>query len=191
MGIQHSDILEWGFAGVSSNDIITRKGQPVFHGSWRHLIDSRFLDGDAVKDEGEMIPMEMGKTLEKGKMVNPLNPAAGEQPYEEGWADVPILSQRDDGKLEMAVLQLMEDEVGTRGMVIRIGQVCQGIIRVREDYACERWLWTKEEGWKRVLRDGGLWLPTGLAMDCGKLELGDDVKHLDFPWKVVELGSSD
>lgn len=191
-GVRPAAATEWAFAGLSSNEIITRPdGTSVMHCKWHHLIDSLHPDADKVKDEGDMIPLGNGKSLETGKMVNPLNPAAGEQSYEEGWRDVSLLSQRNDGKLEMAVLQLMEDEAGARGMVVRVGQFVQGILRVRDDYALERWAWTKKAGWKREFRDGSLWLPTGVAMDLGTIELGDDLEFRDFPWKVVELGMGD
>ena len=188
-GIQSSEGTEWAFAGLSSSKVITdEKGDSVTHCTCEHLIDTRTVKPELVTDEGDMYPMSNGRSLEKGKMVNPYNPAAGEQEYEEGWVDIPVVSQRKDGKLETAVVQLQEDHVGARGMIVRVGQIVQGILRVREDYALERWIWSEKGGWKRELRDGSLFLPTGVVMDLGTIELGDDVNYHDFPWKVVELG---
>ncbi|KAF2167798.1 hypothetical protein M409DRAFT_21948 [Zasmidium cellare ATCC 36951] len=191
-GIQSAEGTEWAFAGLASSEIKHNSdGDATTHCTWEHLIDSRTMKAEMVKDSGEMIPVENGRSLEKGKMENPYNPAAGEQSYEEGWVDVPVVSQRKDGKLETAVLQLMEDEVGARGMIVRVGQVVQGMLRVREDYALERWIWKEKGGWKRELRDGSLFLPTGVMMDLGTIVLGDAVNYYDFPWKVVELGITD
>lgn len=86
------------------------------------------------------------------------------------------------------VLILDEPEQRARGMVVRIGQYCQGVLRVKGEFSLERWEWVGEEkGWERKVRMGSLFLPCGPAMDVLGMEVGSQVRHGDFRWKVVEL----
>ncbi|RMY73900.1 hypothetical protein D0862_14213, partial [Hortaea werneckii] len=156
------------------------------------------------------------RSLEKGSMVNPETGRLTE--YEEIWRDVEAvaISDREDGEGVVggdedeeddeveevgtaeegeeeeekvsAVLILDEPEQRARGMVIRIGQYCQGVLRVKGEFSLERWEWMGEEkGWERKVRMGSLFLPCGPAMDVLGMEVGSQVRHGDFRWEVVEL----
>lgn len=94
-----------------------------------------------------MFPEQDGiHVLEKGSMVNP---ATGRlTSYEEYWADLEV--ERVDGKRWSVVLTVDDELVGAdgkktqvKGMVVRVGQFCQGIIRVGEELALERWSFVK------------------------------------------------
>ena len=140
-----------------------------------------------------MIPQGNGRTLEQGSTVDPETGKVKE--YEEMWADVEALAvghageKGGDGLKACVVLQLQDDEHKARGVVVRVGQFCQGVLRVGEQFCLERWEWKgKEEGgWKRLARIGDLWVPCGVATEEGKLKMDGEVKFGDFAWKVVEL----
>lgn len=119
------------------------------------------------------------------------NPTTGQkETYSEMWRDVqPLL--RKDGGLECAVLQLQDDEFQTRGMVVRLGQFCQGVVRQGEKFALERWEMSAEEGWKRSVRMGDLWLPCGGAMQMDQLVLNGKVRFGADEWRVLELSVTD
>jgi len=98
------------------------------------------------------------------------------------------------------VLLLHDEEHRVKGMVVRVGQFCQGVVKVGERFALERWEWKGREmvregddsraragGWKRAVRVGDWWLPCGAALREDLLKEGGEVKHQDMAWKVVEL----
>lgn len=192
--------LDWAFAGFSSSSTTTNvlDGSKLSKSVWKHWIDNRTLDADKVHDEGFMFPQPDGRTLEKGAMVDPKTGRL--EDYEEMWSDVEALACEKGGVdvgTKCVVLQ-MEGTIGNaeekevaRGMVVRLGQYCQGVVRVGEAFALESWQWEgpgEKEDWKRLARMGDLFLPCGPAMEhFDRLQLGGRVTHEDFTWHVVEL----
>jgi hypothetical protein len=194
LALTHSDVLpfsrlDWAFAGTSSTEIKTEpNGKQLVHSKWRHWVDSRHPAAEDVNDEGDMIPQTDGTTLERGSMVNP---ATGQMtPYEECWKDIEPIRIREQAKGVCVVLQLHDDANKARGVVVRVGQCCQGLIRVGEHMALERWVWSHEEtkGWTRKFRMGDdLWLPCGVALEEDKLKKDGEVTYGAYVWNVVEL----
>lgn len=131
-------------------------------------------------------------TLEKGRMVNPATGAVGE--YEEMWEDL-LPTTTDDAK-RWSVVVVLDDRVhGAKGMVVRVGGWCQGIVKVGGEVCVERWRFDKgdEEGrkgeWKRVVRLGRLFLPCSLTFEPERVREGSKVVYGDFEWWVEELFS--
>lgn len=157
------------------------------HSKWKHWIDSHHGDAEGVNDEGDMIPQRDGLTLERGAMVNP---ATGKMTqYEECWKDVepvPIKDKYKKGKC--VVLQLHDDQNKARGMVVRVGQRCQGFMRIGDRMTLERWVWHMgSRGWQRLVRMGDLFLPCAIVLEDERLKLGGEIKFGDYSWKVAEL----
>ena len=73
-------------------------------------------------------------------------------------------------------------------MVVRVGQFVQGVIRVGEFFALERWSWKdgELEGWKLDVRIGDMFLPCGVCMEEGMLDVGGEVEFGTYEWRVVE-----
>lgn len=191
-----SSRLDWAFAGTSASNVDRdADGKEVVRSAWKHWVDNRLVDADSVKDEGTMYPHGAGRTLEKGSMTNP---ATGKlTDYEEMWVDVePVatasaLNGETDTKKASVVLMLEDDQRQTRGMVVRVGQYCQGVLRAGGDFSLERWEWTKNgEGWTRRARMGSNFLPCDAATDEGQLQVGKEVQSGDYLWKVIELNCS-
>jgi hypothetical protein len=189
--IQHLERLEWAFAGTSSSELRNdADGRQIVHSSWKHWVSSRTRVADGVVDEGDMFPQPDGRTLETGEMVNP---ATGElTKYEESWIDVEptTTGTEDEGRLVCVVLILQDDANEARGMVVRVGQYCQGFMRVGDALSMERWAWDAEGGWRRLVHMGDLWLPCGVVTDGKRLELGGQVKYGEYEWKIVEMVES-
>ena len=187
--------LDWAFAGFSeSKALADSKGSHAVLSTWHHWVDSRAAYAETVKDEGEMSPQGDGRTMERGRMVNPSTGRMTD--YEECWKDVePIATtagpQRDteeETKKVCVVLQLHDDANQARGMVVRVGHFCEGLVRVGEVISLERWKWGERGGWKRQARIGDLWLPCGVVLEGEqKLKMGGEVRYGDFLWKVVEM----
>lgn len=170
----------------------------ALHSTWHHTIDSRFPDATAVKDEGIMTPTSLGRTSERGVMVNPATGVMTK--YEELWRDItPIIipSVSDivvEDKTCMVLELRSEEHPEAQGMIVRVGQYCQGVMRVGEEFTAERWKWCDDRtgsGWKRQARIGDYWLPCGVAIGAehvqDKKRVGTEVKFGEFLWIVVEL----
>ncbi|KAK8124674.1 uncharacterized protein PG998_000433 [Apiospora kogelbergensis] len=131
-----SQQLDWAFAGTSSHDAAASPPHSVF----RHWVDSRHEDAEAVVDEGDMVPSQNpGETVESGSMVNPDTGVL--QPYEECWLD------------------------GEPGPGEASGG--WGVLRVGKEVAVGRWeMVAGAPSWTAVAEIGGMagtGFPTGLA----------------------------
>lgn len=191
--VQKLEQLEWGLAGVSSSEPKKGpKGEDISHGIWKHWIDSRSPDAEGVHDEGDNYPLPNNEVLEMGSMVNPETGKVTD--YEEKWLDVKLEStEGKGGKVDCVVLELRDDASHARGLIVRAGQYCQGIIRVGDAVSVERWAWDEETQftWKRRVRMGDSFLPCGVALEPAKLELGGKVTYGQQEWEVIELTQTD
>ncbi|KAF2197349.1 hypothetical protein GQ43DRAFT_444331 [Delitschia confertaspora ATCC 74209] len=158
------NMLDWGFSGCSWSepkrvvglfgsgkgpDGQRRKikgrfgdgnpaGVAIRHAHWSHWVDSRVAVGAvAPVDEGDLWPMDDGRELEVGHAKNPFT--GKEVNHEEMWRNVAILPCGPTQHKIYTVLRIQNDTLLTRGVVIRIGQFCQGILKVGQQVCVERW----------------------------------------------------
>ncbi|KAF2771477.1 hypothetical protein EJ03DRAFT_349490 [Teratosphaeria nubilosa] len=158
--------LDWAFAGTATTKLDPDAGGKRATGTWNHCIDSRTDSPEDVKDTGEILSMPDGTSLERGKMVNPNRPAAGEVPYEELWKDVlahpvaelPLARLEDVNGNSVTeappvpariciVIELKDEHDRARGMVVRVGQFVQGILKLTSLSDREPGASTTVEGW--------------------------------------------
>jgi len=111
-----------------------------------------------------MFPQSDGDTLETGEMVNP---ATGKwEGYEERWYDLDVLAvdapkgekgSNEEGKRKGWVLRTSDEESEkVRGMIARVGQFIQGVVKNGENVGAERWEFDVEETkWRAVAKIGG------------------------------------
>lgn len=89
------------------------------------------------------------------------------------------------------VLQHEDVARRSRGMVIRLGHLCQGVMRVGEDFAHERWEWTSEDGWRQTSVSGKLSMPChALTVLADEMTSNTTVKYGNednVTWQCVEL----
>lgn len=129
-----------------------------------------------------------------------VNPATNRMTkYEEYWADFPVEMTEPSkrGKRWCVVLVLDDAANDVRGMVIRVGQWCQGIIKARGEVSVERWVWRAERGvkgvlsgkgdWERVVKLGRLFLPCALTFMPQGVLRESKITYGDYRWEVKEL----
>ena len=180
------------------------------HTVWDHWIDSRSDDPDS--DEGDMWVQPNGDILEKGKNKDL---ATGEETeYEELWRDLHVEAFGKKHNRSSLVMRVDQPERNLRGMAIKIGGWCEGMLKAEDWLTVERWEWkptngdsnlasnegSKEDGrthndWVRTFKVGKSALPCkdmcsrtegrfGLNAAL-KCSTDDDWKN-DIEWKVVE-----
>jgi hypothetical protein len=208
--------VEWAFAGRSTSKVVDGKTLS----QWHHWIDSKSTRPGEVVDKGEMMPEDdEGLALEKGEMVNPATGRLTE--YVEGWRDGEIgvvlapgreivegfyeelrgrgvsvdgvrdlLATEAESRLSI-VLQHEDVARRSRGMVIRLGHLCQGVMRVGEDFAYERWEWSQEDGWQQTSVSGKLSMPCDvLTILAERITIDTTIKYGnedDLTWQCVEV----
>ena len=195
--------LEWAFAGTSTTSFTPDRS--TSHTVWAHWVDSK--SADPASDEGDMFPQPDGDVLERGRMTNPQTGLMCE--YEELWHDLKINKVGMEKDRVCVVLKADSASLETRGMVIRIGEWCEGIMKRGKDLTVERWQWFPEarslvEGsdmaskenvpraqgngkWERLVRFGAGALPCGMTFlnnlipnEGGRMEVAK------VEWEVVE-----
>ena len=135
-----------------------------------------------------------GDILERGEH---LNKTAGEvEKYEELWGDIPVRRVGGQGKGEkeeeerhVSIVAKAEDaERRIRGMIVRVGDWCQGILKAGDEITAERWHWTEAKGWERIARLGrGESLRCELTLEESIIEEGKRYEYEGLGWEVVEL----
>ena len=175
--------LDWGIGGRSVGS-----GN---QGKWVHDIDSRTLDPEP--DAGQMSPHPTlpDVTLERGTMRHPESGEVRE--YEEAWKHIPILpvpcGGPYDGKVVSMFLESGAEGEHKRGMICRVGQYVQGIVRDGDAVSVQRWAWSEEEReWRNVARIGD----APMVCEATWTELfegpGDSTIHDGVLWRVRSLG---
>jgi hypothetical protein len=187
LGIHYSS-LEWAIAGQSSYST-TPEGKK--HGKWTHWVSSR-SSGNGDVDEGDMETGADGRIVETGEMVNP--DEGRKMWYAEVWGDVtqkmppPVpgaavagepnrwtvggqgerqhVAELEKGKRSYVVVRCEHQERHVRGLIIWVGQYCQGVLKEGDKITAERWEYdfvpNKGKGeWVRTFRIGDGSLPCG------------------------------
>jgi hypothetical protein len=177
--------LDWAIAGTSCSVAAPEQGADVKLSTFHHWIDSRTTDVENATDAGYMYPMppdvEDEIVLEKGNMVNPETGMPTD--YEEVWIERDLDAVPGDERDQVVVLDF-DRGVEERGRVIRVGMLCQGLLRRGEAVVAERWQWSEKEGWSRshlIGRDGALPCETLLRSSPR-----DTIEHDGNVWTVVE-----
>jgi len=184
--------LEWAFAGQSKSTAAEFDGGELkksAHSVWSHWIDSKTLS--EVKDEGDMYPQDDGTVLEKGAMAHPETGLITD--YEEVWEALEPSATGDDKNRFCYVLKLDLPSNQARGMVIRIGDHIEGIMRVASRITVVRWQWKRssDEGqptWHRTLAMGNGAIPCEALFTGGK-NGSDDLQQDMKVGEVVDTGA--
>lgn len=180
--------LDWAFAGTSSSQPGREPG--IRHAVWRHWVDSHTTEPETVRDEAVVNETggPGGSELETGRMVNPATGVEAE--YEEAWSSLEplVIEPGSERRPAYVVLRTRDDEQSVRGMLIRLGQFCQGVLRDRDAVTVERWQWDQQGGWTLSARFGETRLPVdALLGNIQTLKLNDVVEDGTKTWKVIEV----
>lgn len=137
------------------------------------MLDSTTPDASGVRDAADMYELADGDVLEVGQ-----NEGGGR--YEELWTDVPVGMVADERGRRCVVLET------EGGMVVRVGDACQGIVRGWQGVCVERWNWGAEKGWERAVRIGEGDVPCAVTFEVERIEEGGSVKVGGRVWTVRE-----
>ncbi|KAI9820194.1 MAG: hypothetical protein M1827_005816 [Pycnora praestabilis] len=108
-------------------------------------------DGEGEEGVGKKMK---GDVVERGTMIDPETGMVGA--YEECWRDLVIqsVSREEEGKRVGVVLRTVEGDehgsgvsgVSVRGMIIRVGDWCQGLLKIGDEVTVERWKYVSAGG---------------------------------------------
>lgn len=192
----------WAFSGVATMRFY--EGMPhTAHGVWTHDIDSR---DEAIRDEGDLFLLGNGDCVETGLMKNPRTERMAM--YKEYWTSPGVV------EITPCVVARTSESEGWHGVVIRVGNYCQGIMaRHNQGKSEEKQVKVLVERWQRTRIDRGRsveeeqeekreWLKDGRSNtsdeggDSEKVpcmwacredrRIGDEVVVAGVQWKVVE-----
>ena len=131
-----------------------------------------------------MYPQSDGEVLEYGAMVNPKKGTV--ENYEECWLDLEAGRVGDEPGYTSWVLRCEDDGRGVKGMLIRIGEHIQGVMRKSKEISVGRWKWTAEQGWSNSVVLGEL-EPPSVVFGRGPVKEGDIMKGSDeLEWVCIE-----
>jgi hypothetical protein len=191
--------LNAAFAGKSTSQPVEREDEDTVtmrHAAWDHWVDSAYPVGapNIPIDEGDMYPLPDGREVEVGLMESPFT--GDICTYEEMWKEVAVKVCGDEGMKWCVVMRVDDVARQTRGVVIRLGQYCQGILKVREHTTVERWEYMADDEaeehlgmgeWTRTVRLGDLFLPCLVAVKSWDLWQGTRATYGDMTWTVEEV----
>ncbi|KAK6082488.1 hypothetical protein SCUP234_04327 [Seiridium cupressi] len=176
--VREASKLDWAFGGASEHDDTANPPHSVF----MHWIDSRHLDAEAVRDEGDMCPgTSETESVETGRMVNP---ATGiEEAYEECWIDG--LSDSDGKDVDASGFVLRYEDEHGRGLMVKTGNHIQGVLRTGQEVGVVRWKVGGGDG-KEIVAEIGKCddFPGG---DMERIKAADDVTSANGrTWHCIE-----
>ena len=181
--------LEWAFAGTSSTTEIAsgstniELGASGWHSVWEHWIDSK--SDDPKPDEGDMWAQTNGDVLERGTQTHPVSGL--QTTYEELWGDLEIELVGGGEKRISVVLKVEDKETNTRGMIVRVGGWCQGIMKSGGALNIERWKWMEpKKDWERTVKIGSGDLPCAVTFDGQNVSEKGTTASGSLEWKVIE-----
>ncbi|RDW66499.1 hypothetical protein BP6252_10134 [Coleophoma cylindrospora] len=180
-----SQKLEWGFAGTSQSappqfDKDNKLVKPG-HSKWNHWVDNKTVE--EVQDEGYMYPIEgSNEVRETGSMAHP--DTGKITPYEEIWIDLELVKVGEKGKYASWVMKHEDSYSKTRGMLCRIGEWVQGVLRIGDEISVVRYKWdTENSQWQLKLSMGRFDMPRDVVLETDReLSVGEEFGD----WIVVE-----
>ena len=147
-----------------------------------------------------------GTVLEEGSNVNATTGAV--ERYEELWQDLPVDAIGKKGNKSTLVLKADHLDENFKGLVVKVGGWCEGIVKTKGNLTIERWRRQPKEldegvmsvmkgdestrtrnDWIRLFKmgNGSMPIESVCSQTDGKLGLNAKVKAQDeSEWKVVE-----
>lgn len=181
-----SDDLQWAFAGKVEIRLPGQQDSKAItqahaRARWTRLIDSQLSYLPDEADEADLTLQPDGSILEVG--VFPNATTGEEEPFQEIWHLVSQLPLTGD----CTVLKADHQDPHIRGLVVRVGQWCQGILyRSKDDKVVERWHLEATGKWTRDLRIGESTVSLPCTNSFMHLEIGGTIELDGITWVVVE-----
>lgn len=220
---QNLSSLDWAFAGTSTSSTSAHNRVHTQWHHWvdsttltpEEVVDKgEMMPEDPASgislEKGEMVKPETGRMTEylegwadvepravlragEGEVEGFLREMQGRGVFVDGRKEVGESAGGDVGRLSI-VLRHENLSRNSRGMVVRVGHICQGVLRIGEDFALERWTWVNEgqhAGWRRDYKLGTLPMPCNVLNVLGET-MGSDSKVRygkgeDLVWSCLEV----
>ncbi|KAL8895634.1 MAG: hypothetical protein Q9207_008083 [Kuettlingeria erythrocarpa] len=181
--------LQWAFAGTSESSLDDAGRR---FSTWHHWIDSN--SDDPPVDTGEMITQGNGNVLEKGNVVSPIT---GQRVYyEELWEEVPTENLAFGNNPRTCTVLRTEDlEKMSRGMIIRLGDYCQGILKKEGEVTVERWEYhfndtsSNQGKWYKAATVGNDEMPCDELLGFKPPREGQQINRAGTMWDVIEVAT--
>ena len=113
------------------------------HCRWTHEIDNKDQE---IIDEGDMFLLQNGECMEIGQMMNPNTQRV--DMYKEYWTSVAVGESDSIHGTPRCVVARTKGDDSTRGMIIRLGGYCQGVVRFQDEKTGETFQIGRWEGIK-------------------------------------------
>lgn len=210
--------VEWAFAGHSTSKTVDDKHLSQWH-HWIDSKTTKPEDvvdkGEMLPEDDSGLALEKGEMVNPatGQLTGYVEgwrdgeigvlPVLGEGVVKGFWEELRGRGVRVDGlrdgsegggdvKSSRLCITVKHENVArrSRGMVIRLGHSCQGVMRVGEDFAYERWEWSQGDGWRQTSVSGKLSMPCDVLTILGdQMSTDTTIKYgneNDLAWQCVE-----
>lgn len=158
------------------------------HSVWKHWIDSR-TDKPSIH-KGVVSSLSDCIVHENGNYIHPVTGVECEQA--EIWSDDRIQYVGEENTKVSMVLKVDNEERNARGLVVRVGQYCQGILKEGAQLTVERWNWIYHPRsifggwWDCEVRIGDGSLPCDQVTNIGGFRNGETIQSGALEWRVIE-----
>lgn len=145
----------------------------------------RDVDVGVVPSIGEEVIKEFSEKLrERGVVVDGGKSRAGGE-------NSGLMGGEGSAASRLSLVMQHEDvSRSSRGMVVRLGHLCQGVARMGDEFALDRWEWTAEAGWRKTRSSGNLDMPCDVLNMLGDLvDTDSTVRYGDdeaMVWRCIE-----
>ena len=185
-------LLERASAGTSHSSTGTDQTGLARHQDsvWKHWIDSRTDEPPVHQCVVSLLSDSV--VHENGNYIHPVTGVACERT--ELWSDDRIKYVGEENTKVSMVLKVDDEERNARGLVVRVGQYCQGILKEGAQLTVERWKWIDDPGtsyfggwWDCEVRIGDGSLPCDQVTNIGRFFCNDTtIQSGALEWRVIE-----
>lgn len=178
--------LQWAFAGktdLNQRDAMAASSQEAMLVKWKIWIDSTLPDARSGAEDVMYYWHEPnGGLIQKGTIEDP---ESGESTdFEVLWAPIATIPYEVPGGPTSVVFKFQDRAEGGKGLVVRVGNWCQGLLKVGGQTTIERWVWDGQPK-RKVPETEAKEMPYRIVLEDHHFE---DNKDVGGDYKVYSRG---